>query len=374
MMLLRSMTYDSDAAETIVLTTRVPRNGIQPQALTDAQGTAHLIYFKGEPKSGDLYYVHRSTSERQFSDPIRVNSTSGSAIAIGTIRGAQIALGRNGRLHVAWNGTGTATNHSGVPMYYTRLNEAATAFEPQRDVMTFTGGLDGGGSVAADQDGRVYVAWHGNTPATAGKEGERAVYLAISADDGKTFAREEKANPEPTGACGCCGLKVYADAHGELFLLYRAARGGTERDETLLASIDHGKSFRQIYSHRWQANLCPMSSAWIGAAAASRTIAAWETNGKIWFTELDPTGEKAREPVSPVGRSQKHPSVAVNARGETLVTWTEGTGWEKGGAVVWQIFDAVGKPLSKINRIEGVPVWSFPAALVGSNGDFEIIY
>ena len=364
----------SDRTPTGTVTTRAPQNGIQPQALTDAQGVTHLVYFKGDPKAGDLFYVHRDASAREFSNPIRVNSSAGSAIAIGTIRGAQMATGRNGRIHVAWNGTGTTTNHAGVPMFYTRLNDTGTAFEPQRDVMTFTGGLDGGGSVAADQEGGVYVAWHGNTPATAGKEAERAVYLAISTDDGKTFAREQKVNPEATGACGCCGLKAYANSRGELFLLYRAARGGTERDETLLASTDQSKTFRKLYTHPWQANTCPMSSAWIGAAPGNRTVAAWETNGKIWFTELDSTGEKAREPVSPAGRSQKHPCVAINARGETLVAWAEGTAWQKGGAVVWQVFNAEGKPASKITRIEALPVWSFPAALVRSDGDFEIIY
>jgi hypothetical protein len=40
-----------------------------------------------------------------FSSALKVNSHPGSAIAAGNIRGAHIALGRNGRVHVAWNGT-----------------------------------------------------------------------------------------------------------------------------------------------------------------------------------------------------------------------------------------------------------------------------
>ena len=42
------------------------------------------------------------------------------------------------------------------------LSDEGSAFEPQRNVMQFAEGLDGGGSVAADVQGNVYVAWHGD--------------------------------------------------------------------------------------------------------------------------------------------------------------------------------------------------------------------
>src|SRR5580765_6584281 len=80
-----------------------PGAGIQPQAIVDSSGTIHLIYFKGEPAGGDLYYVRRRSAETSFTAPIRVNSDDGSAIATGSVRGGQIALGRDGWIHVAWN-------------------------------------------------------------------------------------------------------------------------------------------------------------------------------------------------------------------------------------------------------------------------------
>ena len=42
---------------------------------------------------------------------------------------------------------------------------------------------------------------------------------------------------------------------------------------------------------------------------------------------------------------RKHPAVAVNSRGEVLLAWTESMGWEKGGAVAWQVYDAQHKPI-----------------------------
>src|SRR5262249_43885903 len=39
---------------------RTPDGGIQPQAVVDAKGTLHLIYFKGDKaEAGDLFYVRR---------------------------------------------------------------------------------------------------------------------------------------------------------------------------------------------------------------------------------------------------------------------------------------------------------------------------
>ncbi|MGH9578776.1 MAG: hypothetical protein ACRD3R_15160, partial [Terriglobales bacterium] len=43
---------------------RVPDGGIQPQALVDERGAVHLIYFKGEPGAGDVYYVRRAAGDR----------------------------------------------------------------------------------------------------------------------------------------------------------------------------------------------------------------------------------------------------------------------------------------------------------------------
>ena len=117
----------------------------------------HLIYFKGDPVQGDVYYVRSKDWGVTFSAPIRVNSEQGTAVAAGTIRGACIALGENGRVHVAWNGSskssirgplipGVPSNsrYNGLPMLYTRLNDTGMAFEEERNLMKLTFGLDGG--------------------------------------------------------------------------------------------------------------------------------------------------------------------------------------------------------------------------------------
>src|SRR4051812_28890412 len=85
---------------------RTPGGGIQPQAAVDAQGVVHLIYFTGEPKGGDIFHVRRERNASEFSKPLPVNHRPRTATAMGTIRGAQLAIGKNGRPHVVWDGMG----------------------------------------------------------------------------------------------------------------------------------------------------------------------------------------------------------------------------------------------------------------------------
>src|SRR5688572_5744671 len=87
---------------------RVPAGGIQPQVVTDSKGRFHLVYLGGDPKQADLFYTVCSDGGRAFSSPVRVNSQTGSVTAMGTIRGAQLALGKNDAVHVAWNGSHAA--------------------------------------------------------------------------------------------------------------------------------------------------------------------------------------------------------------------------------------------------------------------------
>jgi hypothetical protein len=90
----------------------------------------------------------------------------------------------------------------------------ALPFEPQRELMTRTFGLDGGGSVATDSAGDVYVAWHGKALGSASGDAGRRVWIAKSKDDGKKFAPEQPAWKNSTGACGCCGLSMSVDKNG----------------------------------------------------------------------------------------------------------------------------------------------------------------
>lgn len=356
---------------------RVPDGGIQPQAVTDAKGVLHLVYFSGNPSAGDLYYVRSTDAGQTFSKPIRVNNQSGSAVAVGNIRGARIALGRNGIVHVVWNGSGSAKPNAGnnkPPMLYTRLNQTGTAFEPERNLIHTAWGIDGGGSVAADKEGRVYVFWHAPLP---GKQGEanRRVWEAISKDDGKTFAPERVAWDKPTGACGCCGLDAFADRNGTLFVLFRSAEQMVHRDMNLLVSRDHGATFHGSDISPWNVGACVMSSESFAESKAG-VLGAWETEKQVYFGRMNPSTGALTETVGApgTGKNRKYPSITGNSRGQILLAWTEGTSWKKGGTLAWQVFDDNGRPIGSEGHAPGFPALSLVSAFTASDGSFRVMY
>lgn len=367
------------AGEKQVTVHKTPGHGIQPQAVLDEKDNLHLLYFHGEAHGGDLMYVRRDAGKTDFSKPLRVNSQKGSAIAAGTIRGGHIALGKSGRVHVAWNGSGHALPRNpidGVPMLYARLNDAGDAFEPQRNLMTKSAVLDGGGSLAVDLQGNVYVAWHALGKDFAKGEGNRQLWVSASSDEGKTFGAEKPAWDEPTGACGCCGLRGFADLKGNAYFAYRAATEKSNRGMYLVRSADHGKSFAGVQMDNWKIDTCPMSSEAF-AEGPGGIYTAWDNDGQIYFTRIQ-TGKLAIDaPKAGPGHGghRKHPALAVNKNGDVILVWTEGTGWQRGGDLAWQVYDKSGKPTSESGRRHGaIPVWGLPAVVAEPDGRFTILH
>ena len=353
---------------------RVPEGGIQPQTAIGSSGTVHLVYFKGDPSGGDLFYA-KSKDGWNFSTPIRVNSVPGTAIAVGNIRGPRIAVGRHDRVYVAWNGSRKAADANGgkSPMLFTRLNDAGTAFEPERNLIRAAYGIDGGGGLAADQRGNVYVFWHAPMPQTSGEENRR-VWMARSENDGKTFAAERTAWSEPTGACGCCSLNAFADQTGKVYVLFRSAQQMVHRNMYLLESNDHGNTFKGSDISNWTVGYCVMSTEAF-TSDRDQVLAAWETEKKIQVGRIAANSANVMQVSLPdAGNNQKYPSLAADRAGLVLVAWTEGMGWKRGGSLHWQLLDKSLRPTGKPGAADGVPAWSLDSAYARPNGGFVILY
>ncbi len=359
----------SNGAPGAVAVVAMPEGLIQPQAAVDSKGAIHMVFFSGTPAGGDLYYVRLAADGHRLSQPVRVNSTEGSALATGSVRGAQMSLGRNGYIHVAWHGSKPASDATStdVPMWHARSADGVR-FDPQRAVSGQSKGLDGG-SVAADRSGHVAIVWHamGNQ---AG-EGHRTVYIAQSSDDGATFSAEQPATSAPVGACGCCGMRALFDAGGRLHVLYRAATGGSERATTWLM-LGGPVARAPISVHPWELQTCPMTTFAL-SETPDGVLAAWETAEQIYSTSLNPkTGTVGAIAAIPGTGSRKHPSVAVNANGDRLLAWTEGTAWNRGGTAAWRLTDRNGSELTRSEDAGPVPVWGLVSAVALRDGSFVV--
>ena len=281
-------------------------------------------------------------------------------------------------MFVAWNGTPAdapdAAHFGPEPMLYAP-RRCGRAFEPERDVIADHHGLDGGGAVAADEAGNVWVVWH--APDVGGDgEADRRVWVRHSSDEGKTFSEETAASEAGAGVCPCCGLGAVVLDGGGLAILYRRAKDGMDRDTVLLRRASVTSEFASRVLDPWRVPACVMSTYSLSRAKAG-ALGAWETEGEIHFAELDgevailaaPDGEDARKAL------RKHPSIARNASGVTLLAWIEGSSFGTGGTLAWQLFDARGEPLAGANHEgESLSPWCLLQALALPSGSFVLLY
>lgn len=339
---------------------RVPDGGISPQCVTDSTGTTHMVYYKGDPRNGDIFYTSIKKGSKDFASSVRVNSQAGSAVAMGTIRAAHLAIGKDNSVHVVWNGSQKA---QGQLLYSRSLD--GQKFTAQKDMKGSTAHMDGGGSVAANDSGNVYVVWHGNKSGTVGEENRR-VFVAMSTTNGESFEAEKEASPDGLGICPCCSLKAYASGK-DLMILFRGAKG-PNRDIYELVSNDLGKTFKSKVVGKWRAQQCPMSSQAL-STGKNGFLKAWESDGKIYFSNREGSSMAV-----PSKGPKKHPFIVENNSGNLLVVWTEGTGWNKGGNLCWQLISSGGMPKSRVEKVRGgVKVWSTVSAF--SDGDnFYIVH
>ncbi len=341
----------------------LPEGGLQPEALLGTDGSLHLLYFSGEPIAGNLFYSQTrippaADQPLTLGAPVRVNSQDSSVIAMGTVRGGHLALGA-GRVHVAW----MSADREDPGMYYAR-SDGDDRFEAQQNVTQQQKHLDGGGSLAVDESGRVHVSWHAGE-----KEATRAVWVATSSDSGRTFSSESQANPVATGACGCCGMRTAAGS--DLFTLYRAATAGTERGMQLLYS--HDSEQRQVALDEWMSTTCPMSTASIHPNA-SGALLAWEKAGQIWWTSLTAGQVETSVAIPGDGGSRKHPSITSDETGQILVAWAEGTRWARGGDLAWQLYSPE-RVARESGRLDGaIEPWSRAAVVARPGGGFYVIH
>ena len=347
----------------VVEVARIPEGGRMPRAVIDAAGNVHAIYFEGVMSGGELLYISRAAGESGWTEPLRVNSEPRSVVGMGPIDGGQVALDGDGRLHAVW----FQTNPTRI--FYTRSASGAAPFEPQRMLwQEEDGSFEAAPTVAAGNDGRVYVFWH----AGGREDRDRAVYMAASPDGGDSFAPARRVSLAGEGACGCCNMASLAGEAGAVHVSYRSARDNVRRDQRLLVSTDAGGTFEDRSIDEWEIGACPVTTTTLSAAAGAARV-AWETEGRVFYAPVD----RLDAPVEPDGEARfrrKNPVVAVNGRGDTLLAWGDGPGLRAGGTLHWRLFDAGGRPLGEQGNDTSVPSGSAPWAVVMPDDSFLLLF
>ena len=99
-------------------------------------------------------------------------------------------------------------------------------------------------------------------------------------------------------------------------------------------------------------------------------LAAWQRKDTIWLSGQSDADLSAGE----TDRGQKHPALARNKRGDVLLAWTEGMGWNQGGDVAWRIIAASGASNPQQGRAKGIPAHGSLAAFARPDGGFVVLY
>ena len=367
------------AADPKVAFEKTPHGGIQPQAIIDARGTLHVLYYKGKPREGDLYYVSRTKDERSFSAPLKVNNIAGSACCIGSIFRARMAIDRDGFAHVLWNGSfgfvkkqwekkgKQRTPEEFTYLFYARLADDRKSFRQQVNLNRNTYGLDGNGSITVDRNGVIRVFWHAKIKGRP----DRMAFMVQSTNRGKSFSIEKPITQRPVGACECCTLEAFSSSSGKTFVAYRTAEK-TGRDTVIFSAEKHDNAFKEIHRHSWKVFTCP-ASTFAFAEDAQRIYAAWETKGHIYTKDVLSSAESIK--VSSSKNNCKYPSIAINSRGDRLTTWSTNTGWGKGGYIQYKLTNRDGTLISQSNLPgHSPPAYSFSSACTLATGGFVIFY
>lgn len=111
------------------------------------------------------------------------------------------------------------------------------------------------------------------------------------------------------------------------------------------------------------------------AERGDKLLAAWESEGEVRVGQIE--GGKLGQVITPergeAGR--KYPSVSIDESGAVLLAWAEGTAFRRGGTLAYQLFNASGKPVGLVRRIDrGIPVFGLPATAPLPGGGFLLVH
>lgn len=347
---------------------KVPEGGVQPQVAVDGGGRVHLVYLLGEAARGcDVRYTIRRNDLGSWEPSRTVNSEARSAVAMGTIRGARLAVGLGGSVHVVWNGRPANGKGTNSPLLYARLDPVDTVFSQQADLLAGTEALDGGADISTDGEGRVSIVWHGQRRTGTG-ESFRLIFARHSTDDGRTFGPLIALNEKEPGVCACCSLSARILQDGTLGVLFRGASQPDQRGMIWLTQPPSGPASLQRLDE-WKVNACPMSSAAI--LVMKQPLLAWENAGRITLARPPFNLNETYSLDLPHAR---HPALAQNKAGQILVACASDSGWAKAGQIEWRLLDASLKKVitSSATRTD-LPVWSFPATFALPDDSFILL-
>lgn len=325
-------------------------DGHLPVVITDDTGTVHLVY----GLDSTIYYATITGQTARFTPPVAVATLPN--LVAGAKRGPQLAA-TGGYVVI------TAVNRTGDVFAYSRDPGTGRWSSAVRvnDVPAIA--KEGFQAVTGASTGVFHSAW-----LDLRSDKRNKIAGATSHDGGRTWSANRVIYRSPDGSvCECCNVSIAVKGN-DVYVQFRNWLGGS-RDLYLAHSADGGKTYQpaqKLGSGTWKLNACPMDGGAVRisptgrpltvwrrentlytcragemeqAVATGRNVTAgtgpaglvvvWDEGGTIWLKAND-------NPPVAIGKGQM-PSVAVNGQSAVCV-------WEADGQVMMATTELPQKP------------------------------
>lgn len=325
-----------------------PGDGAVPDAEVDANGAIHMAYVVGE----DVFYVSSTNAGKSFIAPIRVNADPGTAHPANMFRGPDVAVGKNGRVHVIWyvNAYQRKLPQDQWGVFYSHIDPGQTSFAKP---VNLNHKPSDNYSLAADAKGNVAVIW------MAGK-----LFVNRSINNGESFSAAELVqNADP---CECCASRASYSSTGALMIDYRD-KASNIRDMYLLAQSPGAATFtkEKISGTPWEVTGCPMTGTFLSRGRSDELI-AWETKGQVFYARIDPMDGKLKTNEIKAAERGKWPVALGGRDGSVLLSW------KNESRLHWQLFGSNDQPAGKPGSMAS-PNGSRHAGVTTADGSFLLI-
>lgn len=218
-----------------------------------------------------------------------------------------------------------------------------------------------------DAKGRIFVAWIDERNKTAKDRGAE-VWMAMSADRGRTFTRDRKIL---ANVCECCRTAIAFDSAGRIYVSYRhiPPTGPMMRDIAVARSDDDGKTFTSsVVNHDgWELNGCPIDGATMTIDKADRIQVVWFTQTddvpRLYLASSSDHGASFTKPMvfDSSQKLAKHAHLVPVSGNRLLIAWDD---LNTSSIVKWGFFDAATRSI----KILGTrPKASYP--IIAFSGD-----
>lgn len=250
-----------------------PQHPQQPQVTVDGEGAIHVVFGVGD----EIRYCRSDDGGNSFAKPIALPTVH--AMSLGMRRGPRVAA-TDAAICVTAIGGKQGKGHDGDVLALRSTDGGKTWSGPAQVNDVDDSAREGLHAMAAGPGGSLCCAWLDL------RNRKTEIMASVSKDGGSTWSKNVLVYKSPDGSvCECCHPCVAVDPQGRIFVQWRNSLAGA-RDMYVASSADEGRTFGKAVKlgrGSWPLKACPMDGGAIAVAAPGKVATAWRRDKSIFL-------------------------------------------------------------------------------------------